>query len=631
MKKNLILLISFLSFISISFWLEINPPTSWNIENYEQNWKIILDEWENIIWKKIWDSTKVALETSYNNFLTNEIRNVSRKNITITCKNWFITKITGYWSREWKTTQAILSYNYDPNHNKYKNTITLICKPITQPEKVLEQNVVNANYQTVSKKNTDPFSQPYYLSTSSDPKIDQNKVKQHLLPWKDIKSQPTFVNILFLQLQTIWNLSNTLLTKNPNIEFKNLFSSSTSFNNYTQWINKFKNYSNLNDFVNAFTWTVWLKDIWIANDVINWLLRCLNTNNCNWVISFQHNPLDKFDVYKFAEIENTLYQKPGNQNILSWAIIFYQNLKNICENPPRVNWDNFLTNQIKYTCNALLSWEIDSANQSQITNFQLWYALWVRIKNLNNIKENIPADWINLKWIYNIFWELNNLTLWTQKIEIIKKVTEEPTLTWKYEEFKKIFNIDLKEIEKHKIGNNEELIKRWNIINTTLKALTPGTTLHKNIKSNKPNLNLIDESNFDVIDWKTKIKWISYTDDNSTINTDNSIKSARLETDWRFFDNLKINDDEYKKIGKTVKGYEVLKKWIFPEWTYVKSSDKEEIEEDFKKCLNNLWFFHWFNKKYDKCIEKALKKYDRVKIKCNRWTSECYASFYEWD
>ena len=336
MKKIIFSLIVIFSTYWYAFSLNITNTS--NSSLYQFNWKILLDEWTNTIRKT---SNLVAFTKDNNSFLIKGDISNHPSQITIICKNGKITKIYNSirtWT--WSIDSAILSYRYIPNQHIFTNSLTVECKPITAPAKVIQQNTININYQTISKPENNPFSK-YNLSSSTNPKIDPEEVKSYLTPWKDIKNQPSFVDILYLQLKTIWNLSDNILLQHPNLYFSWLFQSPQEFNDYEKWLNKFQNYKTLNWFVNAFTWTIWLKDIWIAQDVINWLLKCLNNNTCNHIIKFKHNTLDKFNVYKFSEIENQLYKR-HSLNILDSSIKYYQDLQNICKNPPSVPSDNFL-------------------------------------------------------------------------------------------------------------------------------------------------------------------------------------------------------------------------------------------------------------------------------------------------
>ena len=641
MKKIIFSLLAIFSIYGYAFSLNITNTSSSNLDNY--NGKIILDEWINAISKT---SNLVALTKDNNSFLTKgDISNLWSQ-INIICKNGKITKIyNSHNSWNGSIDSATLSYGY--SHHSYTSSLTVECKPITSPAKIIQQNTMNINYQTISKPENNPFSQNYNLSSSTNPTVTPKEVKNYLIPWKNIKNQPNFVNILYLQLKTIWNLSDNVLLQHSNLKFSDMFQSSQEFNDYENWLNKFQNYDTISWFVNAFTWTVWLKDIWIAQDVINWLLKCLNNNTCNHIIKFKHNPLDKFDVYKFSEVEYQLYKRPS-LNILDSSIEYYQNLQNICKNPPSVPSDDFLTNQINYICKNLITTNINPNNQSEVTNFQLWYALWIRVKNLENIKKNIPTSWINLAWIFNIYRELNNLTLWTDKINIIKKVSEEPTLTWKYEKFKKIFEKDLEELKSNKITDTENQIKKMNIINTDIDAFTPWSNLNKTIKNNKPNINLFDDNNFNINNWIVEIKWIWISKNTNNLNSDsNKIASAKLEMDsYLYYKNLKItfsnwNSKNFKKIYQSLKWkYKIANKWRYKQWIYINSSEKNDLQKDFNDCYNDddNWSkvcigpicFKSLKENYYECIKKALKKHDRAIVHCDFFEG-CYLKYKKWD
>jgi len=641
--KKIIFLWWILLPITSSFAFTINP-TPTNIEDTAKNWILYLDNWKNTFNKSTSHTNQIQLDQEKNNF---KCSSCTFDNITnplyITCKNWLISKIqwhanhTPNYILTWNFQSLILDYNY--SGHEYKSNIILQCKPITQPTKIIESEVLDINYKTIQTPKNNPF-ESLVLSTSIDPEIDPNKLKK-LEPGKEPDSQPTFTDILFLQLKTISNLSDAILTQHPDLSFSWLFTSNTNFENYNKWLDKFSTFSIKTEFEDAFSGAITLKDIWIANNIVKGLYICATSNNCSSVIKFKHSILDKYDPYKFKEIENDIYS--WTNNILNASINYYTNLKNICSNTNV--WDTFLNTQISSICSKLLSDQIDTNN---IENYDLGYSLWIRINNLQKIKDWInPKEWINLKWIFNIYWELNNLTLGTNKLTKVKKVIEEPSLTWKYEELKEIFKIDLKEIKNKKIDDNTKAIEKQQIIQTAIKALTPENPIYKTIKKQwKENIDLLDTNNYQITNWIVEIKDLYLNDNNTNINIDNDNKITSITVNYnnwyqitwltiKYSDNTAQN---YKKLI-TSNWYPLsysLWNWWRLRGIYINEWKKNEIEElsnhcieEWKKCNDYVCWYK--NNKIKNCLNKWVKKFNRIIVKYNWIDWKYYASFKEWD
>jgi len=631
----MLFLFSILWFLSFSFALDIDSPTSDNIDKFKEGDFLYLDDGINKLGKKTSDENQVSFEKRNNIFLKNDIYNSSSRKIEITCKNGYIVKIerSGTNNKKtytWQQEQAILSYDY--YSNSYKNAVTLKCKPIAQPSKKLSENKIDINYQTISTPKNDPFES---LSLSKDDEnwnILDEDVQEKLVAWKDISTQPSFTDILFLQLKTISNLSDSALEQNSNFDFKKLFQNNTEFEKYNKWIDKFSTFDTKKDFEDAFSGTITLKDVWISQDVIAWLYKCINNNHCLHTIQFKHNINDDYDVYSLDEISKTLYS--GSNNILDESISYYSNLKNTCSSDSIS--DNYLKTQVDSICNKLLE------NEKNVNNpelYDLGYSLWLRVENLQNIKNNIPASWLNLKWIFNIYRELNNLTLGTNKIAIVDSIKNTSSLTGQYEKLRKIFAKDVEELQAKKIGNTESNMETQQQFQTALEALTPWTALYEAVKNEKPDINLLDKWNYEINNWVVQIKWVSVNNNtNSMSNNDNNnwkIKSATLiqSGSWpSSYTKLEVifsGDDTEKEfykiwINNEIK-FNLLDKWWLREWTYINKDIKDSITTEFNKCYEkNLdekcYFkkcFSYINfKKYKKCIDNVINKNDRVVFEC---------------
>jgi len=129
-----------------------------------------------------------------------------------------------------------------------------MCKPITNPTKILNIKT-NINYAIVAE-NLD--NKTTYPITKNKEIIQKEDVQDSLSAGKDPQLQPKFIDVLYLQLDNISNLASILTAKNPTKSFSDYFS---NFDEYNQWINKFQNFQTKEDFVNAFSGAITLKDI----------------------------------------------------------------------------------------------------------------------------------------------------------------------------------------------------------------------------------------------------------------------------------------------------------------------------------------------------------------------------------
>jgi len=486
-----------------------------------------------------WNFSMIDFLRSNNTFLNGIIYGWNNNKLYITCTNGYITSLSWYnsssniiptttpytWQQE-QVVLSVLSWNF-------KN-ITLKCNPFTSPIKDIEEKTININYNTISKSTNSPYT-TLNLSTPTNPEITGQDIKNKLSSAKDIKTQPTFVDILFLQLKTIWNLSDSVLNQNSNLNLANLFKNTSKFKNYSNWINKFSAYTTKKEFQDAFTWAIWLKDVWIAQDVIKWLYDCTLNNNCKGSIKFKHGITDKYSTYSLDEISHTLYSKTNN--ILTSSINYYSNLQKTCSNSSNSISDTFLKTQAQNICNKLFTDQVDPNN---LQNYDLGYSLWVRVRNLQTIKNTIPTSWLNLKGVFNIYWELDNLTLGTNKATIIESIKNTPSLTGKYEKIRKIFKKDLEEISNKKVEDS----KFKTILETNVKILEPDNFIIKEIKDQNKNIDFTNKDDFEIIsteNWSTivKLKWMN-------LNTTNISSLKDLAKLPEYSDKVKIIFKEKK-------------------------------------------------------------------------------------
>jgi hypothetical protein len=101
----------------------------------------------------------------------------------------------------------------------------------------------------------------YNITDGAKPSISEQDISDKLKAGKDISSQPTFIDVLYLQLDLISNLSDSLLLEKPNLAFSGLFLNDSDFQNYNKWLDKFSAYNTKKEFQDAFSGAITLKDI----------------------------------------------------------------------------------------------------------------------------------------------------------------------------------------------------------------------------------------------------------------------------------------------------------------------------------------------------------------------------------
>jgi len=269
--------------------------------------------------------------------------------------------------------------------------------------------------------------------------------------------------------------------------------------------------------------------------------------------------------------------------------------------------------------------------------------LWKRVKNLKNINSNIPLSWLNLKWIFNIYWELDNLTLGTAKASIVKSIKNTSSLTWQYDKLKNILKIDLKELNNKKVGDNPFIMKKQAIIQTAMKALTPWSTLNKAVKSQNPTVNLFDDNHFSVSAWITSIKWVSVKNVNIYKLKDlaknsaysNKVKIIFQSYWWSYKNSIWFYEEndgkpkDWKIVIKNIKKYSswyVIYSWEIDKWLFIVSNgnlDKWPVEfensnklsskvpNSLNKRLKKIWISisDYYKSKYKTKIRKKKYKF----------------------
>jgi len=484
LKKLLIFALS-LSFI-IWYSFADNNITS-KLQNAGSGYTILLDNWESFITKKTsFPSYMFVFRTGDNSFLAQDISNINSQ-ISIKCKNWYLVNIgnNGTYTYTWDWQQSEVTV-FNPS-----KTLTLTCKPIGQPVKKLKNT--NINYQTTEQKNWDWG--PSFPATLRKPNITSDDIVKFKSK-QDIDNQPSFTDVVYLQLEVIWNLSDSLINTKSAFDFSQLFKITShtwyNFTWYNMWLDKFWNYTNKKDFIDAMSGAITLKDIWVAQDVIKWLYDCVNNNHCNWSINFQHNILDKYQTYSLDNIQKTLYLKTDD-NVLDDAIKYYNYLSTTCNNLSSIQ-DDFLKKQTQNICNEIVKQNVDTTNQKDLDNYNLGYGLWQRVKNLKIMKDHFKTlwTWVNILGIYNTYYELTKLNLWVNKLSNVKKVENEVNSDKQYESIRKIFVKEKKYVADKKIIKDNSLKKKVKI-KAMNDVFTPWSVMNKavqTISNFNPNIDI---------------------------------------------------------------------------------------------------------------------------------------------
>ena len=479
-KKILIIILS-LTFMA---WYAFAGNVTTNLIDHISSWKFKLDNWLNTISQfnvsselysfrfKIWN----------NSFLVNDISNNSN-NINITCKNGYISSIIGNSLWTWQQEFAIMSYIKVWVGLTW--TIDISCKPIAQPARAVKDTDID--FVTIEQKNA--FTEKFPV-TAEGLSITTTDIQSKFTPKKNIDNQPSFTDIVYLQLDLIWDLSSSLINTKTGFDFKNLFKTDQDFKNYNTWLEKFGNYTTKKDFIDAMSWDITLKDVWVAQDVIKWLYKCANKDKCTNVITLQKDPTSKYETYSLDDLQKTLYLSWGN--ILDDSITYYNYLSWTCSNLSTIT-DAFLKKQTQNICTNILKTNVNDADEEDVENYNLGYALWQRVKNLQTLKANFATlkTGVNLLGVYNTYYELTNLNVWVYKLSHIKKAKKETDLTGQYETIRKIFTKEKKDIEDKKKVKDSDW-KRKAKRKAMEKMFTPWTKLHE-VAETVPELDVTED------------------------------------------------------------------------------------------------------------------------------------------
>ena len=540
------LFLTCIMFISFSFaWTFYHG----NVSNFED---IELDNWNNTIWPatisnasgrwyylKIWEKDAITSH-KYDKYVNENMEgsysyaSYSRSNLNIKCKNWHIVTINSSYKPSnkwnWNIDSVKITYWTWNNAGSIISDFKATCKPIAKPIEKIEK-ITNINYKNIIQKEND-FS-PKFPITDTKVNITDEDIEKHFKPKQDIDNQPTFTDIVYLQLDLIWNLVSSVENTKEDFDFAKLFKTNEDFSNYNTWLEKFWTYTTKKDFQDAMSWAISLKDVWVAQEVIKWIYKCANNNNCIWIINFEKNPTNKYETYSLSDLQNKLYL--SEDNILDNAISYTNYLSWTCGNISTIT-DAFLQKQIQNICAYILKTNLNDADEEDIDNYNLGYALWKRVQNLTKLKNKFAElkTWVNLLGVYNTYYELTHLNMWLDKISYIEKAKKETNKNKQYEAIRKIFEKEKRYIKIRKKINDPEwkkAIKRKVIE----KIFTPWTStksktslrrlidkwrhkiselignLSNKIAKNIPNFNIFKYINVNKVNWQdlTTFRWSS--------------------------------------------------------------------------------------------------------------------------
>ena len=508
-KKYLLLLLSFAFFSSFVY--------ASNIINITSSWDIQLKDGLNTLH---WWNIKFYKDN--NPFLGDTIYNWSPDKIKITCENGYIIEINWYTtssssaSRNWSWYDTLLekavvtysdSFGMPPwdwsidmsSHNNI-NIWYVSCIKKLKPDVVLVKN--DLNYNTIDSKWW--FWESFAISRN-EWVVSKDNVLSDFIASSDKGNQSTFTDILYLQLNIIWNLTDLLLTSKKDFEIKKLFKHG-KYSQYLKWLNKFWKFNSKKDFEDSFTGSVSLKDIWLAQDIILWMYSCLNDNNCDAEIDFK-NINNKLDVYTLKDLEKKLYgdtvsktysAASFSKSLLDEGLWYYNKFSNSCNNLNIIS-DTLLRKQVENVCDKLLQNSIKNIEDIEYLN--LGYLLGQRIININTIKNNIWPNWLNLKWIYNLYWELNWFNLWVKKLSIIEKIKSAKSEKQWYYLYNQMNNLNVKEIKKWIISNAKEWYKliAINLLITKILNMITSMPCWDMFVSMFSSINFFDMANYNVV------------------------------------------------------------------------------------------------------------------------------------
>lgn len=434
----------------------------WNILfNYDSNnnlspeWKIWVQEELNINAKDLFKWSRSADYFMINNYSTSDsssyYNNLSSLSVLCTGDNniyisdnrytntlWVTQDQKKRLSMWWWTGLFRLIFDYKSNSTDTQNSQRLSYNINFKCEENFEKPSELLPYQE-----KDTLYKPDELISYSIADYDTKEFSswdvqdKFLTPKPDI--QPTFSDILYLQLRSMTNLISSLdKLWIGSDKFKDLFFDSNYYNDYLSWIKHFWWFETKQEFVDAMVWWITLKDIWVANDIILWLSQRLECEY-SWLIvcdtikvKISKSYSKKFDFYTMDDIVNQLFSKTNQHTIWDTYLWLYNDILSLTWTISWISDQNQKSQAMKFL-SFLLTENINDLESND--HIDVWYAMSQRIKNLEMMKQKIISDIqedekFNILWLYNFYFEVNNISKWTQKAVMYKSSIQNWELTW---------------------------------------------------------------------------------------------------------------------------------------------------------------------------------------------------------
>ncbi len=551
-------------------------------------------------------------------------------NINVICNNK--NQITWFWSDNIpKTPYKSLYIKFTENINwEINNTkeyyLQVKCK--TSEEDISLKPLDNIELKEKDVLTNDNLSN-FAISTQYT-EIPTDEAKNRLTH-PNPALQPKFIEIIYYQIITIDKLIDSLETLG--IDLNTIFVNTQSKDFYKQWINRFTEYNNIQSFADDFDTAVTLKDIWIADNIVNSLSSRIlceykNPGTCNQKIN-----IDKTWKFEFYTLDEIL------ANIYKWANSTYANTKKLFRELKTLKDKNY--NSISNTAEKNFVIKILTKTFGDDTdidnNFSIWYALKTRMDNIDTLKSTFEStssnDKVNIRWIYNFYYEFANASKGYNKWIILKKWIDDDNLD---EAIKKVVVGDAKNLlslfgDTSYITNcNTDCIEN-RLKNNIISLLQ--------IKDDDFNLNLVwctpwseikDFLNLDNIktnkDFYELLLWITKKAYNGTIKH-NSSSSQISESEWLYniedINNITINISNIAENSDSRNTY----------WYYFADTDKNPISgkviiansnninnnfvnmpivsSDIPSEAKYLWFWMWAKSFNPQACEQCAFDYHR--------------------
>lgn len=528
----------------------------------------------------------------------------------------------------------------------------------------------------------------YSFSMNNDLwRLDSDVIKDNFIRPKPAL-QPTFADIIYFQLKTIstyleilesiWYLNRS--------NYSNIFDNYNTYTSYLTWIEHFWRYSDKMSFVDAFSWWITLKDIWVANEIVLWLSSQLECSLKNWVsncldkkITFSKSIWDDYDFYTIEQINATLQQ----DSEISSSLYFYKTYLNwLSDDFNSLSWlDSF---QASYFLKNLLTdsvWDLTTDD-----NLDLWYAVNLRFDNIerimNNLKESNNYEKTNILWFYNFYFEYNKYTKWLQKWVEFKSHVNEWDVDWFFvttlrelDSVDKIFlywddvelisnhpllimqdlkNSLIEEIDYINIDYNSIDIQFiwWEIDYSSIKTYYDKYKLFNGLfwsivdseihwtSFSYDSVCYMDDWESICLDWVQKLDWASniifvidiwkleWTDLEKYITVDYGLNNWLVwyySFEWDFSNKVQ---NIYDFVLPNESAKVSFKNWIKWQWIHLNGSDKTYLKMEWSSNLNFAWDFTvsaWYNLYWNNKNKKRMtliSKGDDSWRIHNEWTSD---------